>query len=154
MSSSVPLPLPSIRAATARDAPEIARLLTALGHPTAAEPTAQRWSEWSAAGNAALVASDGSEQLQGVVTLHRMTVLHRPRPVGRITALIVDEKARGRGIGRALVAAAEASLTREGCGLLEITSNFRLAQAHAFYAHLGYETTSVRFAKSLAPATE
>jgi len=146
--------VPAIRAATERDAPEIARLLTALGHPTATAATRDRWPEWSAAGNAALVAADASERLIGVVTLHRMTVLHRPRPVGRITALIVDETARGRGVGRALVAAAEAELARAGCGLLEITSNFRLVEAHAFYAHLGYETTSVRFAKSLAPATE
>jgi GNAT superfamily N-acetyltransferase len=139
----------TIRPATERDASEIARLLTALGHPTAAEPVADGWSEWSAAGNAALVAARADGTLAGLATLHRMAVLHRPRPVGRITALVVDAPDRGRGIGRALVAAAEELLARSGCGLLEITSNMRLEDAHAFYEHLGYERTSFRFAKFL-----
>jgi GNAT superfamily N-acetyltransferase len=140
---------PAVRPATERDAPEVARLLTALGHPTAAESIASRWREWIAAGNVALVADGDNGALSGVATLHHMVVLHRPKPVGRITALIVDEPARGRGVGRALVAAAEAELARAGCGLLEITSNARLVDAHAFYEHLGYERTSARFAKML-----
>lgn len=141
-----------VRPATERDAPEVARLLTALGHPTAAESITSRWKEWIAGGNVVLVVARDDGTLSGVATLHHMVVLHRPKPVGRITALIVDEPARGRGVGRALVAAAEAELARAGCGLLEITSNARLVDAHAFYEHLGYERTSARFAKMLGPA--
>jgi len=141
-----------VRAATARDAPEIARLLTVLGHPTAAESVAARWDEWSAAGNVALVVARDDGTLAGVATLHTMVVLHRPRPVGRITALVVDAPERGRGVGRALVAAAEGALAGAGCGLLEITSNARRADAHAFYERLGYERTSVRFMKPFPPA--
>lgn len=48
--------------------------------------------------------------LLGAITLHRMVVLHRAKPVGRITSLVVDPAARGRGLGRALVLAAEAAL--------------------------------------------
>jgi GNAT superfamily N-acetyltransferase len=143
--------LPEIRPATERDAPELARLLTALGHPTAAESIAARWEEWVAEGNSALVAGGADAALAGVATLHRMIVLHRPHPVGRITALVVDEALRGQGIGRALVVASERVLARAGCGLLEITSNVRLVDAHAFYEHLGYERTSIRLAKVLEP---
>ena len=141
----------AIRPATVADAIEVARLLTALGHPTDAKGIAVRWGEWLAAGNDALVADRADGTLAGVATMHEMVVLHRPRPVGRITALVVDASARRQGIGRALVAAAEEALARKGCGLLEITSNERLADAHAFYERLGYERTSVRFAKVLAP---
>lgn len=140
---------PTIRPAEPRDAAEIARLLTALGHPTEAQSITARWEEWAEAGNAAFVAEKESGGLSGVVTMHRMLVLHRPLPVGRITALIVDEAVRGAGVGRQLVAAAEALLASAGCGLLEITSNTRLVKAHAFYEHLGYERTSVRLAKRL-----
>ena len=140
----------AIRSAVIGDAIEVARLLTALGHPTDAKAIADRWGEWQAAGNTALVAARTDGTLAGVATLHHMIVLHRPRPVGRITALVVDASSRRQGIGRALVAAAEEALTREGCGLLEITSNLRLVDAHVFYERLGYERTSKRFAKVLA----
>lgn len=144
--------IPAIRRATAADAPELARLLTSLGHPTAAVTIEAHWDEWEAAGNTALVAERPDGTLSGVATLHHMLVLHRPRPVGRITALVVDAPVRGQGIGRALVAAAEEVLTSVGCGLLEITSNLRRADAHAFYEHLGYERTSFRFARVLRRA--
>lgn len=142
----------AIRPARASDAPELARLLTSLGHPTDAARIVARWDEWAAAGNGALVADGADGTLAGVATLHRMVVLHRPRPVGRITALVVDAPVRGQGIGRALVVAAEAALAAAGCGLLEITSNMRRADAHAFYERLGYERTSYRFMKVLAAA--
>ncbi len=145
---------PAIRWAEERDAPEIARFLAALGHPIGTDSIAQRWTQWAQAGNSALVAEQTDGRLLGVVTLHQMIVLHRPRPVGRITALFVDESARGCGIGKALVTAAEAVLAEAGCGLLEITSNFRFADAHAFYEHLGYSRTSVRVAKELMDSND
>jgi GNAT superfamily N-acetyltransferase len=141
--------LTSIREATEHDAPELARLLTALGHDTDARELRARWIPWREEGNTALVAERPDGTLSGVATLHRTWVLHRPRPVGRITSLIVDEAERGRGIGRALVARSEQWLADAGCGLLEITSNARLVDAHQFYRHLGYEQTSARFMKKL-----
>jgi GNAT superfamily N-acetyltransferase len=139
----------TIRPAVATDAPELARLVTALGHSTTAAQIAERWTEWEASGNHALVAALPDGTLAGVATLHQMTVLHRPKPVGRITALVVDATMRAQGIGRALVGAAEQLLSETGCGLLEITCNVRLSEAHAFYRHVGYEQTSLRFAKPL-----
>jgi GNAT superfamily N-acetyltransferase len=139
----------AIRRATAADTAEVARLFTVLGHPTTAEEATTRWPRFEAEGNVAFVAERDDGTLGGVITTHRTTVLHRPKPVGRITALVVDEALRGRGVGRALVAAAEATLKEAGCGLLEVTSNLRRADAHAFYERLGYERTSVRLAKTI-----
>jgi ribosomal protein S18 acetylase RimI-like enzyme len=76
-------------------------------------------------------------------------VISRPAPLGRITTLVVSADAQGRGIGRMLVEAAESWMRQQGCKLVEVTSNDRRAEAHAFYRHMGYERTSIRFAKSL-----
>ncbi len=144
------VPTVNLRVATPGDAPEIARLLAMLGYPTEAASIATRWAKWRASGSAAIVAGGQSAGLLGVVTVHTTIVLHRPRPIGRITALVVDERARGHGIGRALVAAAEGAALREGCGILEVTSNMRRAEAHAFYEKLGFDRSSYRFVKKLA----
>lgn len=140
--------VPTIRRATLTDADAVAQLLTQLGHSTTPDQLHARWPAFTAAGNIALVAANDA-CLLGLATLHVMHVLHRPAPVGRITALVVDERARGTGLGRALVAAAEDELRRHGCGLVEVTSNDRLTDAHAFYGHLGYARTSVRFVRAL-----
>lgn len=137
---------PSIRRATRADAAELGRLLTPLGYTVTREAVEERWKAWEGDGNLALVV-EGEGRLLGVVTLHRMFVLHRPKAVGRITALAVDDAEQGRGLGLALVQAAERVLREAGCGLIEVTSHIRRTEAHAFYRHIGYEQTSFRFAQ-------
>lgn len=138
-----------IRDVTKSDAKEIARLLTLLGHKTTLDDINVRWENWKLEGNVGFVTEKDDGRLGGLITLHKMFVLHRPQYVGRITALVVDEQLRGQGIGRALVAVAEEHFRNLGCGLLEITSHKKLKQAHLFYEHLEYERTSERFGKIL-----
>jgi GNAT superfamily N-acetyltransferase len=139
----------TIREAAIEDAPEMARLLTLLGHPTTEDEILARWPGFSSGGSGALVAEGTGAPLAGLATLHVTPVLHRPRPVGRITSLVVDTALRGQGLGRRLVEAAESWLAAQGCGLVEVTSNLRRTDAHAFYERIGYERTSYRFQKTL-----
>jgi len=133
------------------DAPALAALLGELGFPAPANAVASRLDSMIRAAEVVLVAArDGV--LLGLVTVHITPVLHRPTPVGRLTVLVVTERARRQGIGRALVEAAERLLTARGCGLVEVTSNQGRTDAHAFYERLGYEATSLRFRKTLSPS--
>lgn len=139
-----------IRNARAADAPAMVLLLDELGFPAGADVTASRLEAMDRAGETVLVAElDGAAV--GFASVHVTPVLHRPHPVGRVTALVVCSRVRGTGIGRALVDASERLLAARGCGLVEITSNHRLTGAHAFYQHLGYTETSRRFKKDLVP---
>ena len=138
-----------IRAATENDAAEMARLFEILGYPIPVATIGERLAAFTAAGEIALVAANQT-RLVGLVTLHVTPVLHRPGPVGRLTSLVVDDSTRGQGVGRALVAAAEAIFRERGCAMIEVTSNERRVGAHAFYERLGYSRTSLRFAKTLS----
>jgi GNAT superfamily N-acetyltransferase len=141
-----------VREARLADAEEVVRLLALLGHPQPASDPKSRLAAFFDQGQHVLVAArtppaPGSP-LVGVVTLHITPVMHRSGPIGRLTAVIVDEPVRGQGFGRALVAASEAFLIERGCSMIEITSNKKRTDAHAFYEGLGYTATSFRFAKS------
>ena len=137
-----------IRAARPEDAEQLVDLIALLEHRVDATGIARRVAALGIAGIPQLVAAEG-DAVYGLCGLHLMTAIHRDAPVGRITILVVREDARGQGLGRRLVSAAEDIMRARGCAFLEITSNRRLEQAHEFYEAIGYERTSFRFAKAL-----
>ena len=143
-----PEPKPKIREARPKDAEALVALIKLLDHEVDAKGVRKRINQLAKADLAPLVATL-DKQVVGLIGIHRMLTIHRDQPVGRITILVVAEKARKQGIARMLVEAAEQHLKKLGCGMVEVTSNDRLAPAHAFYRHMGYERTSIRFFKTL-----
>jgi GNAT superfamily N-acetyltransferase len=143
-----PEPKPQIRAARPGDAPALAVLIKSLGHEIDEKTVRKNIAKLARAGEAPLVATL-DKAVVGLCGIHRMVTIHRPAPVGRITILVVAENAQDKGIGRMLVEEAERVLKRAGCQIVEVTSNDRLGAAHAFYRHMGYERTSIRFMKKL-----
>ncbi|MES2119551.1 MAG: GNAT family N-acetyltransferase [Pseudomonadota bacterium] len=143
-----PAPKPQLRDAKPGDADAIAGLVALLDHKVAAKGVKKRIAELSREKLTPIVATL-DKKVVGLVGIDRMTAIHRDQPVGRINILVVAGEARKKGIARMLVAEAEARLAKLGCGMVEVTSNDRLAAAHVFYRHMGYERTSIRFAKKL-----
>lgn len=138
------------RPATAADATAIARLLTQLGYPTTTDEARIRLDAIAdAAPMDRVIVAELDGRVVAVMTLHLVPELHRARPNGRVTALVVDEAVRGRGVGRKMMEEAERIFRADGAGILELTSNMRRADAHRFYEKLGYQRTSFRFAKEL-----
>jgi ribosomal protein S18 acetylase RimI-like enzyme len=136
-----------IRDARPKDIDALVALINALGYDVTAAELRKRLTLVRKVGNHVVVADRAGAI--GLLTTSMTYVLHRPRPVGRISMMVVAEKERGNGVGAALVAEAEARLKAAGCGLVEVTSNAKRLRAHAFYERLGYERTSYRFAKQL-----
>ncbi len=140
-----------IREAREEHAARLPPLLGQLGYPEQAAGVAGRLRALLAPGARAAVllaeAEDGS--LLGLLALHWGEMLHLDGPVARIGTLVVEETARGGGVGAALVAAAEARARAEGCTLLEVTSGRRRERTHRFYQSQGFRLGSVRLHKVL-----
>jgi GNAT superfamily N-acetyltransferase len=137
-----------IRDATLADAAAIAPLIGQLGYPATVDEIETRLAPLLTSGEPPLVWDEGGAAL-GVLVWHVTPNLHRAGPAGRIVALVVSETARGRGLGRALLAETEARCRALGCVMMEVGSNMRRDEAHRFYEGLGYERTSYKFAKDL-----
>jgi GNAT superfamily N-acetyltransferase len=139
---------PKIREAKPSDAPRVAELIALLEHEIDEKTVQKNLGKLKKAGELPLVATL-DKQVVGLCGVHRMVAVHRPAPVGRITILVVADEAQRHGIGRMLVEAAEQWCRKQGCQIIEVTSNDRRAAAHAFYRHMGYERSSIRFFKKL-----
>jgi GNAT superfamily N-acetyltransferase len=139
---------PKVREAKPADAARIAELIALLEHPIDEKTVSRNLGKLKKGGELPLVAAL-DKQVVGLCGVHAMVTVHRPAPVGRVTVLVVDNKAQRHGIGRMLVEAAEQWCREQGCQIIEVTSNDRRAAAHAFYRHMGYERTSIRFFKKL-----
>ncbi|HEY7007043.1 MAG TPA: GNAT family N-acetyltransferase [Sphingomicrobium sp.] len=143
-----PAPVPKIRDAKPGDAPRLVELIHYLGHEIDEKQLRKNLKALAKTGETPLVATL-DKKIVGMCGVGRRVVVHRPAPLGRITMLVVAKEAQDHGIGRMLVEAAEEWMRKEGCKLVEVTSNDRRTAAHAFYRHLGYERSSIRFFKKL-----
>ena len=143
-----PPPEPKIRDAKPADAPRLVELIRFLGHEIDEKSVRRNLTALKKTGETPLVATLG-EDVVGLCGVAAQVMIHRDAPIGRISPLVVAEDAQGHGIGRLLVEAAEAWMRKKSCKLVEVTSNDSHTEAHAFYRHMGYERTSIRFAKTL-----
>lgn len=140
----------TIRRLTQTDVQLAAPLMAQLGYPVSSEDFAERLAAVDGNPDNAVLVADEHGAILGLVALHSFEMLHRPGRLGRITALIVAEVARGRGIGSELISAAESYLRSCGCIQLEVTSAEQRSEAHSFYAAHGYREKRVRFYKAVA----
>jgi len=136
-----------IRLATAEDAPALGRLLTQLGYPTEAEEIPDRLEKlYARPGTIALAAVVGG-RVVGCVTVHLFQALHTSEPTAWLTAVVVDEDVRGKGVGSALVRRAEEWAIQHGAHRISLTSALRRKEAHEFYKARDYQHTGVRMTK-------
>lgn len=144
-----------VRRAELADATEIAACLSALGYGTTASLVTERLASFSKSlVDAVFVASvSGHVPLLGVVSVHLLPLFHAPGLLGRITSLAVSSEARSKGVGKALVAAAEEWAWSEGAQRMEVTSGDHRLAAHAFYQAVGYSLDERRFIKHAAKAS-
>jgi GNAT superfamily N-acetyltransferase len=138
-----------VQPCTPEDAPAVSALLGELGYEASSQAAAERVRRLNETGSdPTFIAGEDSRPL-GLMALHRCYMIQYRTPVVRITALVVHQEARRRGIGRLLIDHALRWAEQSGCELVELTSALNRREAHAFYRELGFEANSLRFRKSL-----
>ncbi|WP_448955653.1 GNAT family N-acetyltransferase [Labrys neptuniae] len=141
-----------IREATSADAPAIAGLMDELGYHAGPALIIEKLDTLARSGSDAVFLACDAEHVFGCLSAHIMELFHAPGRAGRITALVVDAKARGRGAGRALIERACGYFRERGCLFIEVTSGDHRPDAHAFYRAVGFAEDKRRFVMKLRPA--
>lgn len=149
MSASASFSPVRIRAAAIGDAPDVARLLDQLGYPCTRDEAAERIATVLGDPRQQLLLAEVDGHASGLVALDIRYSLTRGADQARITALVVDRDHARRGIGRALLREVEAIGRRLHVTRIEVTSNMRRDEAHAFYRDCGYAEGSRHFFKLL-----
>lgn len=127
----------------------MAELLGQLGYPTDWHDIPARLAAVEHDGGAAFLVVDDGGRPVGLTCVMRYVALHAGGQGAYITALVADAGARGQGVGRALVNAAEAWAREHHCNRLTVTSAEHRADAHEFYPRCGMPYTGRRFSKRL-----
>jgi GNAT superfamily N-acetyltransferase len=139
----------TIREATTEDAAPVSRLLAQLGYPAPPGAVAGRIAAHTRSDADVLLVADVDGEAVGLAVLHVSLALEYDGDAGKLSAIVVDEPHRRRGVGEALVGAIEAEARARGCVLLFLTTAEHRPAAHAFYRRLGFDETGRRFAKPL-----
>lgn len=87
---------------------------------------------------AIFVAEDDRGQVVGLLSASQRWTLWHAGPCAIIEELIVDEGARRKGIGRALIQAALDWARSQRCSEVEVSTDQNNVKAQAFYRQLGF----------------
>lgn len=149
-SESVPPAPPRVRIASRADAAAVVPLLTQLGYPTTREQLAARFERVSGSdADRAWVAVGTDDAVIGFAAGHYFLPYELDGPLAELTALVVDEKERRGGVGRALVESFESWVRGVGAVRCSVATAFRRTDAHAFYERLGYVQLARKYQRAL-----
>ena len=133
-----------IRAMRSEDAVAVAALSTQLGYPATEIEIRRRTDAIMGRPDARLFVAEAPDT-RVVGWIHvQITWLLESDQRAEIWGLVVDETARGTGVGRRLVEAAEQWALTAGIRVMAVRSNQTREAAKKFYEHLGYIVTKTQ----------
>lgn len=143
-----------VRPVTAEDFRAVCGLLAELGRPAVGDRTSDAcrtafMADLGDAGADHLIALDDRGAAIGFVSLHYRRRLNQPTLEAWVPDLIVNERARGVGAGRALLAEAERRARERGCHRLALESGYARTRAHGVYVAAGMTDGGRYFTKDL-----
>jgi GNAT superfamily N-acetyltransferase len=88
-------------------------------------------------------------EVAGFCSLTLKSNLWQAGYLAHVDELVVTQRRRRKGIGRALLAAAVELAAEENCACIELDSAFHREEAHRFYESQGFENRAYLFSKPL-----
>lgn len=142
-----------VRRASLDDSAALAALSTELGYPTTAAQQRVRLAALLPRDDHAVFVAEADGGISGWLHVFLRPLVESDL-AAEIGGLVVAERARRHGLGRALMAAAEQWATVHGAGRLAVRCNARREAGNRFYAALGFNTTKTQtvWRKLLPPA--
>jgi GNAT superfamily N-acetyltransferase len=139
-----------IRLMAVDDVPAAQQLLRQLGYCLEPDEFARRYASVAAGREHAVLVAADAERIVALCHVYGRPALDKP-PEAVVQGLVVDDGARGCGVGQAMMAAAEAWAMDRGYASVALASNVVRTEAHAFYERIGYRrlATSHLFRREL-----
>ena len=137
----------NIRSASYKEITQILKLLSELGYPSDKTTIAESLTKYKRSDDYEVLIAEHEGKVVGCISLHVMKLFHAAGNAGRITALVISSESRGKGIGKALVNAADEYFKSMDCVKTEVTSGDHRKEAHKFYQSAGFFIDERRFIK-------
>jgi GNAT superfamily N-acetyltransferase len=148
-----------VRQAVAADWPFVAGLLVELGRPDArampdqGEAGRRAFERYLRQRDVVAFVAETAGSVVGFIDLELRTWMSIPGIQAWIPDLIVTERARGRGVGSALLSRAEEFARAKRCRGMALESGNWREGAHAFYASHGWTPVAQHFQKAFDEVT-
>jgi len=127
-----------------RDVDGVADLVTQLGYPSTPRDIARRFERIDGRDDQALLVADDGSAVVGWMHVGSHPYLESDDSA-EILGLVVAEGQRSRGVGGALVGAAETWAAERGCQVIRVRSRITRDRAHAFYERGGFERIKTQY---------
>jgi N-acetylglutamate synthase-like GNAT family acetyltransferase len=144
----------TVRAAKESDIPRILELYQQLSFspppPNMPRPSAEEYRrvfrEMNALHNYDFIVAEEAGEVIGTTVLAILPgMAHGVSPFAVIEYVVVDEKCRGKGIGKQLMEYCIQQAKNASCYKIMLTSDKRRTEAHEFYGSLGFEASAHGF---------
>ncbi|HWC53643.1 MAG TPA: GNAT family N-acetyltransferase [Chitinophagaceae bacterium] len=126
-----------IRTVQEKDAKEVSQLSGQLGYPSSVEKTIETIRRINADNYQIIFVAELDGTVVGWIQLQKKFLLIA-EPFTEIVGLIVDEKHRGKSIGRSLVQECIRWTKQENIHKIRVKSNITRDESHEFYKTIGF----------------
>ncbi|WP_370606139.1 GNAT family N-acetyltransferase [Pantoea ananatis] len=136
-----------IRTAELGDAPSLHELFIQLGYQTKPDDLCSKINGIGESFN--VLVAEFNEKICGVIVVNFICPVHEDGLWAIISALVIDESYRGKGLGKKLLTTSEQLALEKKCSRIELASGEKRIRAHQFYESNGYREVRKRFVKHL-----